>query len=377
MVKGPSLDLPKAADGSVRAILEGPRTPEWTCPNCATTTNWRCRVKCNCGELAPIKIRRAALKAHKAEVQRRAEQKEEKRQKRLRGKGEEGNPPWAEEDQPSKPRRRQPRKGAGDAAEGRGGDKASRLLEAIKSCPEIVGKLCEEPSMQEFKSELGQPARSGPEGAQPGKRDTEQIAKLVAKKSQEIAELQKAMDADAKLKVEIERRAARQEEVLAAAKVELQELREEQTRAIISTMEVEVPSVKMLAGVFKVPEDVALGEKFDAEVKQCLQTLVGVFSQAKQDHMAMVQQKEEEAARQAEAAAKEKEAPKPKRRKRAGPEAGDDVDASDMDDEAPADPGAAFESISLPIREAISAQPGGREAVLAALEAMRGGGKSG
>ena len=91
MVKGPPLDMPRAADGSVRAILSGPRTPEWAWPACATTTNWRCRVKCNCGELAPIKIRRAALKAHQAEVQNRAELNKEKMHNMPDKKGEEEN----------------------------------------------------------------------------------------------------------------------------------------------------------------------------------------------------------------------------------------------------------------------------------------------
>ena len=47
-------------------VLEGPRKPEWSCPNCFTSTNWASRVVCRCGKGAPRSVADKAKAAAKA-----------------------------------------------------------------------------------------------------------------------------------------------------------------------------------------------------------------------------------------------------------------------------------------------------------------------
>ena len=49
-------------------VLLGPRQPEWGCPKCGCSTNWRSRIKCKgCGEDAPQSVTQKAKAAHRAE----------------------------------------------------------------------------------------------------------------------------------------------------------------------------------------------------------------------------------------------------------------------------------------------------------------------
>ena len=107
--------------------------------------------------------------------------------------------------------------------------------------------------MVEFKEQLELQPPAAPQ-RQPGQRDCHQLAKLVAKKDREIKDLQQGLVDGSNLLDEIRQRIAQRKEALAIAKAELLEFQEEQTRSITASMKADAPSVRMLAGVFKVPE---------------------------------------------------------------------------------------------------------------------------
>eukprot|EP00959_Pyramimonas_sp_CCMP1952_P450328 9428962-Pyramimonas_sp.AAC.1 len=49
-------------------VLRGPRRPFWACGRCSAAANWASRIRCQCGNEAPLRIRNEAWKAHKAAV---------------------------------------------------------------------------------------------------------------------------------------------------------------------------------------------------------------------------------------------------------------------------------------------------------------------
>eukprot|EP00959_Pyramimonas_sp_CCMP1952_P399655 8373629-Pyramimonas_sp.AAC.1 len=41
-----------------------PRRPTWACGRCSASANWTSRIRCQCGNEAPLRIKKAAWTAH-------------------------------------------------------------------------------------------------------------------------------------------------------------------------------------------------------------------------------------------------------------------------------------------------------------------------
>jgi hypothetical protein len=46
--------------GEGKSVLAGPRSPFWSCSACTRSSNWACRIKCQCGQAAPAQVVRDA-----------------------------------------------------------------------------------------------------------------------------------------------------------------------------------------------------------------------------------------------------------------------------------------------------------------------------